>query len=96
MALKAEKIELARPINLLQEEEAKEAYEKEREKVGFSDALSAALGYMKHSVDPQSDTNLGKHNQGLNPQTVIDSREGPQEFKNSKLPINRRTTWPFV
>jgi len=43
MALKAEKIELARPINLLEEEEAKEAYEKEREKVTFSDALSAAF-----------------------------------------------------
>ena len=43
MELEAEKIELARPISLTQEQEALEAYEEERSKVKFSDALSAAF-----------------------------------------------------
>ena len=43
MELKADKIELARPINLLEEQEAELAYEKEREKITLSDATSAAF-----------------------------------------------------
>ena len=43
MELKADKIELARPINLLEEQEAELAYEKERKKITLSDATSAAF-----------------------------------------------------
>jgi hypothetical protein len=43
MELKAEKIQLARPVDLFQEQEAQLAYEKEKEKITLSDATSAAF-----------------------------------------------------
>ena len=43
MVLKAEKIELARPINLLEEQEAQLAYEKETDKITLGQATSAAF-----------------------------------------------------
>jgi len=41
--LKAKQIQVARPINLLEEQEAEEAIQKQRDQVTFSDALSAAF-----------------------------------------------------
>lgn len=43
MELKAKQIQVARPINLLEEQEAEEAIQKQRDQVTFSDALSAAF-----------------------------------------------------
>jgi hypothetical protein len=43
MVLKAEQIQVARPINLLEEEQAEKAIQKERDQIKFGDALSAAF-----------------------------------------------------
>ena len=43
MELKAKQIQVARPINLLEEREAEETLQKERDQITFSDALSAAF-----------------------------------------------------
>ena len=42
MELKSKQIELARPINLLEEEEAEKTLQEKRNQVTFTDALSAA------------------------------------------------------
>jgi len=43
MELKAKQIQVARPINLLEEQEAEEVIQKQRDQVTFNDALSAAF-----------------------------------------------------
>lgn len=43
MVLKAEQIQVARPINLLEEEQAEKVIQKERDQIKFGDALSAAF-----------------------------------------------------